>query len=129
MSELSVELQAAFLAESTITALTGTNIWFGNAPENHAASTDYLLHESEITEALHTVALDNYGDTYQLRIKAISQTVANAYAIGQAVKAYIKTYETTNVRSIALERDVYIYNDEDKTHILNVDFSIDYCNT
>ena len=129
MSELSVELQAAFLAESTITALTSTNIWFGNAPENHASSTDYMLHESEITEALHTVALDNYGDTYQLRIKAISQSVPNAYAIGQAVKAYLKTYETTNVRSVALERDVYVYNDEDKTHILNVDFSIDYCNT
>lgn len=129
MSELSVELQAAFLAESTITDLTGTNIWFGNAPENHLASSDYMLHESEITEALHHVELQNYGDTYQLRVKAVSQSVPNAYAIGQSVKTFIKSYITTNVRSIAFERDVYIYNDEDKTHILNLDFTIDYCNT
>lgn len=128
MSTFNEEMFAAFAAESTITDLVGTNIYFHHLPENYDITNDALLYESSITEALHHVELLNYGDTYEMRIKAVSTSSLSIYTIGQAVKDYIKTYETTNVRSIAFERDVYVYSDEENLHVLNLDFTIDYCN-
>lgn len=128
MSTFNEEISAAFAAESTISDLVGTNIYFHHLPENYNINNDALLYESAITEALHHVELQNYGDTYELRIKAVSTSSLSIYTIAQAVKDYIKSYQTTNVRSIAFERDVYVYSDEENLHVLNCDFTIDYCN-
>lgn len=128
MSTFNEEIAAAFAAESTISDLVGTNIYFHHLPDNYDISNDAMLYESSITEALHHVELQNYGDTYELRVKAVSVNSLNIYTIGQAVKDYIKSYQTTNVRSIAFERDVYVYSDEENMHVLNLDFTIDYCN-
>lgn len=129
MSTFNEEISAAFVGESTITALVGTNIYHHHLPENYDITNDALLYESSIVDALHHVELLNYGDTYELRIKAVSTDNLSVYTIGQAVKDYIKTYQTTNVRSIAFERDVYVYSDEENLHVLNLDFTIDYKNT
>jgi hypothetical protein len=128
MSTFNEEISAAFAAESTITDLVSTDIYFHHLPENYNINSDALLYESSIVEAQHHIDLMNWGDTYEMRIKAVSVTAINVYTIGQAVKDYIKTYSSTNVQSIAFERDVYVYSDEENLHVLNLDFTVDYCN-
>jgi len=123
------EIYAALIGESTITALVSAdNVYFGHLPDNFSNATDSIVYETRIDEALHHIELLNYGDRYNLNIKAVSADDVSIYTIGQAVKDYLKTYETTNVRSVAFERDTYVYGEEDNIHVLSLDFTIDYCN-
>lgn len=122
------EIFSALSGEATVTALVGTKIFYKYLPDNHLNSEDALLYESNISEALHTIILENYGDTYDLTIKAVSQTPLKTFQIGQAVKNFLKSYSSTNVKSIAFERDVVVYNSDDDTHVLNLNFTIVYEN-
>ena len=105
-------------------------IFFNHLPDNRRATFNDIVYETFISEAMHTIPLENYGDEYTLSIKAVSQDPEKALEIGQAVKDFLRQMtETTNIRSIAFQRDVTVYDEEDNIHILNMDFIIDYCNT
>ena len=123
------EIYTALSTEATITALVNVNdIVFGHLPDNHKAGTDAIVYESNIISSQNTMPIDNYGDDYNLTIKAASQTPLNIYTIGQAVKDFLNTYSSTNFRQIVFERDIYVWNEDDDLHVLSLDFTIDYCN-
>ena len=105
-------------------------VYFNHLPDNYPATNNAIVYETFIDEALHTITLENYGDNYTLSIKAVSQNPEKALEIGQAIKDFLRQMAaTTNIRSIAFQRDVTVYDEEDNIHVLNMDFDIDYCNT
>jgi hypothetical protein len=122
------EIYSALSGESTITDLVGTNIYFDHLPLNYKTANDAIVYSGWIGQAQHTIVLENFGDTYTLSIKAVSETAINTYNIGQAVKDFLKTYDSTNIKSVAFERDTPLYNEEDGIYVLNLDFTLDYCN-
>jgi len=128
MATFNEEIFSILSTEPTITALVGTAIYHESTPENKLKSVDGIIYGSNINASMNTVELDNYGDEYSLFIKVVSKTAINIYTIGQAVKDKLKTVDTTNIRSIVFDRDQYLWSDEDRIHILNLDFTIDYCN-
>ena len=129
MASFNSEIYGIINGESSITSLV-EGVYFNHLPDNYKASNDAIVYDSFIDEAFHTVSLENYGDSYTLSVKALSTNPESARTIGQAVKVFLRDLaQTTNIRSIAFQRDVTVYNEEDNIHILNMDFDIDYCNT
>jgi hypothetical protein len=122
------EIYTQLTGESTITALVGSRVYFDHLPTNYDLSNDAIVFEGYVAQAQHTISLENFGDTYTLSVKAISKTPLNTYTIGQAVKDFLKTYSSTNIKAIWFERDVALFNDEDNVYVLNLDFTVDYCN-
>jgi hypothetical protein len=122
------EIYSILTGDATITGLVGTNIFFEAASENKLKSVDCVVYGSNISQSYNTVELDNYGDEYFLYIKITSKDAINIYTIAQAIKDKLKTVDTTNIRSIVFDRDQYLWSDEDRIHILNLDFTVDYCN-
>jgi hypothetical protein len=121
------EIFTALSTEGTITAVTD-NIYFNHLPDNYDKSNNVIIYDSFVSEALHTLPLENYGDEYTLSIKAISSLPVTGDNIGEIVKTYLKTLSSSSIRSIAFQRDVYVYNEEENIHILHMDFVVDYCN-
>jgi hypothetical protein len=122
------ELYTALSGEGTITALVGTNVYFEHLPQNYLLSSDAIVFVGYVNQAQHTIELENFGDYYTISIKAVSQTPLSTYNIGQAVKDFLKTYTSTNIKAIWFERDAQLYNEDDNVYVLNLDFTVDYCN-
>ena len=128
MATFNEEIYSILQNDATLTGLIGANVYHESTPENKLKSVDGIIYGSNISSAYHTISIDNYGDEYFLYIKVVSATAKNIYTIGQRVKDLLKPISTTNIRSIQFDRDQYIWSDEDRIHILNLDFTIDYCN-
>jgi hypothetical protein len=128
MATFNEEIYSILTGTTAITDLVGTDIYYEAAPENKLKSVDCVVYGSNIAQSYNTVILDNYGDEYYLYIKITSKDAINIYTIAQAIKDKLKTVDTTNIRSIVFDRDQYLWSDEERIHILNLDFTVDYCN-
>ena len=97
-------------------------------PDNFNRDNDYIIYHSRIVAPYNTMTLENYGDEYNLTVKAVSKSPQDIYTIAQAVKDYLIGYSSAAFRSIIFERDVPVWSEEEKVWILSLDFTIDFCN-
>ena len=128
MATFNEEIYSILNADVTLDGLVGDHIYHESTPENKLKSNDGIIFGSNISNSMNTISLDNYGDEYFLYVKVVSADGLSVYTIGQAVKDLLQATESTNIRSIVFDRDQYIWSDEDRIHVLNLDFTVDYCN-
>ena len=116
-------------ADASIIALVGANSYHGLVPLNFDfTNSDAVVYEARVAVAEHALDIKDWGDQYSVTIKALSVNSANIEPIAEVIKTSLHSYLSTTVQDVSFERDNYVYDTDDKVHILSLDFTIWYMN-
>jgi hypothetical protein len=125
---LRTEIYTHLINDTTVTDLVGVNIFHGLAPVNFDLSNDFLVYSTEQLENQNTLDVKSWGSLNIINIKAISQDSERMETIFLAVQKSVEAYSSSNVADILYLRNNYLYDEDNKVHLLSFDFESWYCN-